>query len=181
VGRQDTRGDRRQGSGGVRRRQRTLRQAGGGALNYWSGPNCYAKPWEATLDFARQLPEAVRVGTDYLMLSVYETACRPAQHPSAAELGDMLAALGPLFPNARLAIGETGAQGTEDGLPKDPGFAKKAAVAERYYGMDHELRARFGGRYVGGYFWWYYAEDAVPRRRPRSLWPTLDRLLAFLG
>lgn len=150
-------------------------------LNFWSGPNCFAKPWEATLDFARQMPEAVRAGTNVVMLSVYETACRPAQHPSAAELGDMLTALGRLFPAAKLAIGETGAQGTEDGVPKDPGFARKKAIAERYYGMDHDLRSRLGGRFVGGYFWWYYAEDAVPRRQPRSLWPTIDRLLASLG
>ena len=150
-------------------------------LNFWSGPNCYAKPWEATLDFAQRMPEAVRRGADVVSLSVYETACRPAQRPSAAELGDMLAALGELFPYAKLAIGETGAQGSEDGLPKDPSFAKKKAIAERYYGMHQDLRARLGERYVGGYFWWYYAEDAVPRRQPKSLWPSLDRLLASLG
>ena len=150
-------------------------------LNFWSGPNCYAKPWEDTLAFARQLPQAVREGTDYLMLSIYETACRPAQHPSGAEIGDMLAALGDLFPNAKLGIGETGAQGTEDGLPRDPTLARKKAIAEYYYGMDADLRVRLGERYVGGYFWWYYAEDAVPRRKPKSLWPTPDRLLAALG
>jgi hypothetical protein len=86
-----------------------------------------------------------------------------------------------LFPNAKLGIGEIGAQGTEDGLPRDPTPAKKKAVAERYYGMDAALRARLGARFVGGYFWWYYHEDAAPRAKPRSLWPTLDRLLAALG
>ena len=150
-------------------------------LNFWSGPNCYAKPWEATLDFARGMPGAVRRGTDVVTLSVYETACRPAQRPSEAELGDMLAALSALFPNAKLAIGETGAQGTEDGLAKDPSFAKKKAIAVRSYSMHQDLRARFGERFVGGYFWWYYAEDAVPRRRRQSLWPTIDRLLASLS
>ncbi len=150
-------------------------------LNYWSGPNCYAKPWEDTLTFARQMPQAVREGTDYLLLSIYETACRPAQHPSAADLGDMLATLGDLFPSAKLGIGETGAQGVQDGLPRDPTLKKKRRIAEYYYGLDAALRTRLGDRYVGGYFWWYYAEDAVPRRKPKSLWPTLDRLLAALG
>lgn len=150
-------------------------------LNYWSGPNCYAKPWEDTLTYAAAMSRAVRDGTDYVMLSIYETACRPAQHPSAAAIGDTLARLGELFPNAKLAIGETGAQGQEDGLPKDPTLAKKRAIAGRYYGMDAALRARLGPRYVGGYFWWYYVEDAVPRNRPHSLWPTLDRLMSALG
>lgn len=150
-------------------------------LNYWSTANCFAKPWEATLAFAQAMPAAVRAGTDYVMLSIYETACKPAQHPSAAAIGDMLAALGTLFPNARLGIGETGAQGTEDGLPRDATLAKKRRIAAYYYGLDHELRARLGDRFVGGYFWWYYAEDAVPRRHPGSLWPTLDPLLAALG
>lgn len=150
-------------------------------LNYWSGPDCYAKPWEATLAFAQQMPRAVRDGTDYLLLSIYETACEPAQHPSAAEIGDMLAQLGALFPNAKLGIGEIGAQGTSDGLPRDPSRRTKRLIAETYYGMDAQLRAHLGERYVGGYFWWYYAEDAVPRRKPKSLWPALDRLLATLG
>jgi hypothetical protein len=150
-------------------------------LNYWSGPNCYAKPWEDTLTFARQIPAGIREGTDFILLSIYETACKPPQHPSAADIGDMLAKLAPLFPNARLGIGEVGTQGVEDGLRRDPSFRKKRRIAEYYYGMDAALRARLGERYVGGYFWWYYAEDAVPRRKKKSLWPTLDRLLVALG
>jgi hypothetical protein len=149
-------------------------------LNYWAGPQCYARPWEATLAYARAMPERVRMGVDYLFLSLYETACDPAQRPSARHLADTFLALARIFPKARLGIGEIGAQGVDDGLPKEPDLAEKQRVARRYYGMDAALRRSLGARWVGGYFWWYYTRDAVPMGRAGSLWPTLDELLAGL-
>ncbi len=149
-------------------------------LNHWSGPQCYDHAWEATLTYAAAMPAALRDGVDYVLLSIYETACAPRQLPSAAEIGDTLAGLGQVFPHAWLGIGEIGAQNRSDHLPADPDLAEKTRIAERYYGMDAELRRRLGVRFVGGYFWWYYVEDAVPRARPESLWPTLDRLLRTL-
>jgi hypothetical protein len=150
-------------------------------LNYWAGPQCYAHPWEATLAYAAAMPERVRTGVDYVFLSLYETACDPVQRPTASQLIASFRELARIFPQARLGIGEIGAQGREDGLPLDPVLADKQRIAARYYGMDAALRARLGPRFVGGYFWWYYLEDAVPMRRPASLWPTLDELLAGLS
>ena len=148
-------------------------------LNYWSGPDCYEKPWEPTLTFARGMPAQLRGGVDYVFLSIYETACDPVQQPSSAKLAAALVALGRIFPKARLGIGEIGAQGKADGLPADPTLAEKQRIARRYYGMQADLATRVGPRFVGGYFWWYYAEDAVPRLRKESLWPLLDEL--FIG
>ena len=67
-----------------------------------------------------------------------------------------------------------GAQGRADGRPRDPTLAEKERIARRYIGMHDQLRADVGRRYLGGYFWWYYATDAVPWDRPRSLWPTIE-------
>ncbi|EPH39289.1 hypothetical protein STRAU_7642 [Streptomyces aurantiacus JA 4570] len=149
-------------------------------LNHWSGPDCYEKAWEPTSAYARLMPERLKRGADFVLLSIYETACSPAQHPTADQIGATLVRLGKTFPRAKLGIGEVGAQRKQDGLAKDPGLAEKKRLAQRYYGMQSALEKRVGPRFVGGYFWWYYAEDAVPRDRAASLWPTLDRLLRSL-
>ena len=150
-------------------------------LNYWAGPQCYAHPWEATLTYAATMPERVRLGANYVFLSLYETACAPAQRPTPSQLIVTFRALARIFPQARLGIGEIGAQGVADGLPAEPTLAEKQRIAARYYGMDSVMRARLGPRWVGGYFWWYFTRDAVPMGRADSLWPTLDALLAGLG
>lgn len=147
-------------------------------LNYWAGPQCYAKPWEATLAYARAMPKRVRVGVDYVFLSLYETACDPVQQPAARDLAATFRDLAVIFPKAKLGMGEIGAQGVADGLVKEPGLAEKQRIARRYYRMDPVLRAKVGPRWVGGYFWWYYTRDAVPMGRTGTLWPTLDELLA---
>ncbi|GAB1343631.1 hypothetical protein MASR1M101_27580 [Gemmatimonas sp.] len=149
-------------------------------LNYWSGPDCYERSWESTLSYAPTIPASVRHGVSYLLLSMYETACDPPQQPTAAQLGTMLNTLGVLFPNARLGIGELGAQGRADGLPQDPSLAEKQRIAMRYYGMHGALRQLVGDRYAGGYFWWYYHQDAVPMGRVGSLWSTLDALMGSM-
>jgi hypothetical protein len=149
-------------------------------LNYWAGPQCYEQPWEQTLPFAQAMPQDLRNSTSIVLLSVYETACSPAQHPSAADLARMLNQLGRIFPQARLGIGEIGAQGMADGLPANPTLVDKTRIARTYYGMQADLRLRVGSRFTGGYFWWYYRQDAVPKDRAGSLWPELDRLLSGL-
>lgn len=141
-------------------------------LNYWSSPDCYAQPWEATLDYARSMPDELK-SVDYIFLSVYETACSPPQYPTTGELGNTLAALGKICPYANLGIGEIGAQGVEDGLAADPSLEQKQAIAHRYYGMYTELRQKLGDRFVGGYFWWYFKRDVVDKQGGQSLLPAL--------
>lgn len=150
-------------------------------LNYWPSRDCYARDWEATVPFARQLPRRVRQGVDLVLLSFYETACSPRARPSVEQFASTLRSLRRIFPGARVGIGELGAQGRADGLPQDPTPAEKERIARRYIGMHDRLRAEVGPRFVGGYFWWYYATDAVPWDRPRSLWPVLEDLYASLG
>lgn len=150
-------------------------------LNYWPSHDCYAHDWEATLPFARSLPRRVRHGVDVVLLSFYETACSPRAHPGAERFGSTLRSLLRIFPRAQVGIGELGAQGRADGLPRDPTLAEKKRIARRYIGMHDRLRADVGPRFVGGYFWWYYATDAVPWDRRGSLWPVLEDLYADIG
>ena len=142
-------------------------------LNYWSSPDCYEHAWEDTMRFAHTVSRQ----PDYVFLSIYETACDPPQHPTAADIAHTLTALGTVFPHARLGIGEVGAQNRSDGRSQDPGLAEKQQIAQCYYGMHNELRAQVGPRFVGGYFWWYFHADAVRG----GLWPTLRQLISGLG
>ncbi len=89
---------------------------------------------------------------DYVLLSIYETACDPPQHPTAADIAHTLTALGTVFPHARLGIGEVGAQNRSDGRSQDPGLAEKQQIAQYYYGMHNELRAQVGPRFRGRLF-----------------------------
>lgn len=148
-------------------------------LNYWSSHNCYGPDWAETRSYARTIPDQVMANLDLLLLSVYETACSPAQHPTADELAATLADIGTEAPGASLGIGEIGAQGQDDGVP-EPDLAEKRRVAQRYMSMQPTLSARLGKRFVGGWFWWYFVRDAVPYGAPGSLWPDLNRLLAGL-
>ena len=156
-----------------------VRAAGGRTavtFNYWSSHDCYDQPWEATLPYARQAAASVP-DVDRVFLSVDETACSPAQHPSAEELASALNGLGEIYPDACLGIGEIGAQGVDDGLASDPSMPEKERLATYYYGLHDDIAAQVGPRYVGGYFWWYFYEGAVDAPEGSSLWPTLDALL----
>ena len=145
-------------------------------LNYWPRRDCYTHEWEDPAAYTAHLPAEVRDGVDYVFLSFYETACDPPARPGDDEFVAELTRLHALFPRARLGIGEVGAQNTGDGLASGPTLAEKQRIATRYYGLHPAARRALGRTYVGGYFWWYYAQDAVPRDRPDSLWPTLDAL-----
>ena len=162
-----------------------IKQAGGNTavtLNYWPSHDCYSHDWEATLPYAQQMPESLR-NADYVFLSIYETACNPPQRPSVADIAKTLNSLGKTFPKARLGIGETGVQNTSDGMHSDGTLAQKEELANYYYGMQSELESEVGERYVGGYFWWYFHDDAVQpaaEQKTESLWPTIQRLTANL-
>ncbi|MDO4258446.1 MAG: hypothetical protein Q4C87_02880 [Actinomycetaceae bacterium] len=149
-------------------------------LNYWHSADCYSKEWEETISYSQTLPDEVMKHLDLLMLSVYETACSPIQRPNARDLARTFIAIGEQAPRAQLAIGEFGAQGVEDGMERNPTPQYKADIARRYMSMNAELTQLVGRRFVGGWFWWYFAEDAVPMDAPDSLWTILDELLTDL-
>jgi hypothetical protein len=143
---------------------RQVRAVGGRtALTLYENTGCGDGPDEldpATWS-ARWLPAGIRAGLDYVLLSYYEKQCG-SRRPSPAEWTQKFASLHPLFPAAQVGFGEVG-------LPK-PATATTAATAASivsyYYRLPVELPY-----YVGGGFYWYYAEDMVPAGRP--LWQAL--------
>jgi hypothetical protein len=100
-----------------------------------------------------QIPEAIRKGLDGVLVSFYDDDFEgpPPDWPKVFDR------LGRMFPASRLGFGECGTKHD----------AKKADFIRRYYGMkiDHP-------RFVGGYFWWYFSGDMVPRTK--ALWTVLN-------
>lgn len=143
-------------------------------LNYWPSSNCYSYSWEDTEAFANSLSTDIKNGVDYVLLSFYETACSPRAKPTDQQFITIFNKLKTIFPNAKIGMGEIGAQGRDDGLSSDPSLSEKQTIANRYYGMHNALKTALGPRYVGGYFWWYYYQDAVPYNKSQSMWQTIE-------
>jgi hypothetical protein len=100
------------------------------------------------------VPTRVAAGLDYVLLSYYPTQCR-GREPSAAEVASCLEALHAIYPNAALGFGEVG-------LPRRvrrSSLAKAEQIMRWAYSLNPGLPY-----YVGGYFWWYGAEDALRGR-----------------
>jgi hypothetical protein len=127
-------------------------------LTLWYNPGCAGGPTELDpIGFSNQyVPQRMRTGLEYVTISYYETECNNYR-PTAAKLTALFQQLHGLYPNAKLGLGEIG-------LP-DPvrtsTTAKAQSIAAYYYGLDIDLPY-----YVGGYFYWYFAEDAVAKTKP---------------
>jgi hypothetical protein len=104
----------------------------------------------------RYVPARVAEGMDYVLLSYYPTQCK-GHEPSSAELALYLQALHAIYPNAALGIGEVG-------LPR-PVSRSAAAKAEQIMQWAYSLAPSLP-YYVGGYFWWYGAQDVLRTRGP---------------
>ncbi len=132
-----------------------IHQRGGRtALTLYYNEGCAEQPARAMFDWAdRSLPQRLRDGLDYVFISFYEDDCKIAP-PDWNAVFDRL---GGLFPHAMLGFGEVGTRQA----------SRKAAMLSHYYGLTIAHP-----RFVGGYFWWYFRQDMVPRARP--LWRTLD-------
>ncbi len=112
---------------------------------------------------AQYVPQNVRDGLDYVLLSYYEDDCNDIR-PSPGTWTQYFQQLHALYPNAHLGFGEIGID--------QPVAASTQANAESvmryYYGLKIALPY-----YVGGYFWWYYGEDGLPYGTA-PLWPSLQ-------
>lgn len=138
-----------------------VRRAGGRtALTLYYNPECWEKADHAMLRWAREnLSERLRHGLDYVFVSYYEHDCE-GHRPSAREWEGVFRQVHALFPGARLGFGEVG---TREGAT--------VAAKEEYLRHYYRLSPAVDG-WVGGWFWWYYAEDMVPYRGNR-LWNAL--------
>jgi hypothetical protein len=123
------------------------------ALTLYYNEGCWEQPDHEVFTWATaNVPANMKQGLDYVLVSFYEDDCNGI----APDWTDVFVKLGAMFPAARLGFGECGT--------KTP--AKKAAYVDRYYRLK-----LVHPRYVGGYFWWYFAEDMAPPEKP--LWATL--------
>ncbi len=108
-----------------------------------SDPTAYMTAWVDTW-----LPDRVRNGVDYLLVSYYPDDC--------GGVPDWPTTFGKLrsrFPTAKLGFGEIGVNSS----------AKKAAFVRSFYRMPAPTT-----NFIGGYFYWTFKQDAVPKSKP--LW-----------
>jgi len=110
------------------------------------------------------VPQYVRDGVDYVLVSHYPTAVLGG--PNWTTVFD---SLGGAYGKAKLGFGELGLATESGELSTDNGA--KMRLMKRFYSMPSPNPAR----YIGGYFWWTFAEDAVPRSS--GFWKTLAGLI----
>jgi hypothetical protein len=109
------------------------------------------------VQFTQQyVPARVAEGLNYVLLSYYPTQCE-GREPDSREVAIELERLHALYPKAALGFGEVG-------LPRPVGRAS-LATAEQIMQWAYSLAPALP-YYVGGYFWWYGAEDVL---RPTAL------------
>ncbi|MBV8942225.1 MAG: hypothetical protein JO321_13810 [Solirubrobacterales bacterium] len=106
------------------------------------------------LQFSRRwVPASLAHWLDYVLLSYYPTECG-GREPSAETVAVHLKRLRGVFPNAALGFGEVGLTHAA----RRATWARAARIMLWAYSLHPGPRC-----YVGGYFWWYAAEDALRR------------------
>lgn len=115
------------------------------------GESCGSLPIDNWRTWPKQfLPETVRAGADYAMLSYYPYQdCQGLKPDWAADF----ALLESVFPNAKVGFGEIGTSMVN--APK----AVQTDLLKTYYSM---AGCRLSPRFVGGVFWWNYAQQMTP-------------------
>jgi hypothetical protein len=123
------------------------------ALTLYYNPGCYANRANELFTWlaARHVPPAMGAGLDYVTISYYPGDCND-YWPSAAQWQRVFDRLHAIFPRAKLGFGESGHSGGSTSTAHD------IALLSRYTNVRIS-----GDNYIGGYFWWTWAEDAVPK------------------
>ncbi|MEO9257513.1 MAG: T9SS type A sorting domain-containing protein [Crocinitomicaceae bacterium] len=129
------------------------------SLTLYFNRDCfYNNPQNEMFTWINNIPTTMKQGLDYVMVSYYEDDCGNVIL-SQNEWQSVFDSLHVLFPNSKLAMGECGTTDT----------SKKAEYMNRYYNMNIATP-----KFVGGYFWWYYKQDCVPKTK--ELWDTLNKI-----
>jgi hypothetical protein len=113
----------------------------------------------------KYLPASVRNGVDYVLVSFYPHKA-DGDHP---QWGKIFAELAKTFPKAKLGFGELGLASADFTLNKD--VVANERLIRRYYRMAPPIPER----YIGGYFWWTFRQDAVPHSQ--KLWSTFAEVM----
>jgi hypothetical protein len=107
------------------------------------------------------VPSRMLTGLDYVLVSYYEGDCGSTRTDWQSAFDQ----LRQLFPTAALGFGEVGAVDRNGNSLTDPSVA--GPYLQKYYGMPITTPG-----YVGGCFWWYFAEDMVPMTK--AMYPILS-------
>jgi hypothetical protein len=148
------------------------------ALTLWYNDNCGNGPGELSPEAftTAHVPARVRgtagsstvPGVDYVFVSFYETECTGGR-PNVATWKTFFQSLHALYPNAKLGFGEIGLpfdidkwnSNTSNNTPGE-GFTAAKSIADFYYKLGPLMNLSY---YVGGYFYWYFQEDCVPKTK----------------
>lgn len=125
------------------------------ALTLYYNKDCWERPQNEMFRWvAANVPDRLRRGLDYVLVSYYEDECNGLK----PHWQDVFARLSNLFPMAQLGIGETGTKNV----------SKKESMIRAYYGMEVD-----NPQFIGGYFWWFFRQDMTPRTK--LLWNVLQQ------
>lgn len=95
--------------------------------------------------------EKIRLNVNYVLVSWYPDQC-PGETPSWPWVFNQLSTI---FPNSKVGFGELGTA--------NPQYGSSFEIDEikQYYPMAKTV-AGLPASYIGGYFWWYFAEEMLP-------------------
>src|SRR4029077_16485153 len=101
--------------------------------------------------------EKIRLNVNYVLVSWYPDQC-PGETPNWPWVFGQLASI---FPNSKVGFGELGTA--------NPQYGSSFEINEitQYYPMAKTISG-LPASYIGGYFWWYFAEEMVPWGTPLS-------------
>jgi hypothetical protein len=111
-------------------------------------------PWEENLS---NVTASMHAGLDYVLVSYYETDNNNIRQ-TQAQWDVIFKKLAIDFPNAKVGFGEIGID--------NPATSRTLAKAENIMAYYYGLKFPDVPRFIGGDFWWYFAEDCVPTNKP---------------
>lgn len=144
---------------------------------YWNGPpddgshSCWSAKQNSMLTWAQaNIPDDMKQGLDYVLVSYYDQDCGPVAQASKANPqqywhDNVFVPLQQMFPSSHVGFGENGAH-------KAASNSVKTQYMQTYYGLHF---ADLPG-YIGGHFWWYWKEDCVPYDT-KPLWTTFNNVI----
>jgi len=122
------------------------------ALTLYYNPGCAEDAAHRMFTWVRrQLPASLTDRPTYVLISYYPSDCG-GYWPSPARWQQVFDRLHRLFPHSRLGFGEAGT------TKRHVTQAQRAALLHRYDRVQVQ-----GVDFVGGGFWWSFAEDAASR------------------
>jgi hypothetical protein len=123
--------------------------------------------------------QQMKDGLKYVFISFYEDDCKILKHKKkddAPGFADKLNKLAGIFKYAGVGFGEFGPQCHSCQDERLCCIDQQKEFIRRYYKDYDELIRPLAARYVGGYFYWYFLQDMVPKTKP-----ALSKLKEVLG